>query len=327
MRKLTTYSNRYSIQHWLNSYVHAWDQLLHGLTREFSHPFTQDTPASQHPTAARTRPRPGQILRPLPNSRPYPNPRPRLKPERKPPLTISPLFPRRDWPDRYGVREREVVLTFDDGPNLDQTPKILDILARHNIKAVFFVVGYLLTVDDYYAIAKRTVEEGHIIGNHSYTHADLTTLSDASIRWELNRTQELIGELGHEMRPFRPPYGRVSQRVLDIAAAEGYNTVMWTVDTRDWALRDDGAWIQSTLQEMMPMEHSLLVLHDSKESTADSLERFITTLEATRNTRFVSLFEEDEEEGAEELAEENLIENESDEDQTMAVDDGVKIVQ
>jgi len=251
-----------------------------------------------------------------------------LKPERTPPLAISPLFPPRHWPDYYGILEREVVLTFDDGPHLAQTPKILDILARHNIKAVFFVVGSLLTLDHYYAVVERAAEEGHIIGNHTYSHANLTTLSDDSIRWELNRTQELIGELGHEMRPFRPPYGQISQRVLDIAAAEGYNTVMWTVDTRDWALRDNGAWISSTLREVMPMEHSLLVLHDSKESTADSLERFIIKLEATRNTRFVSLFEEEEVDLEElpepqlaeiELAEIEVAENESSEDSLMSV--------
>lgn len=96
----------------------------------------------------------------------------------------------------YGTLEggREVLLTFDDGPSTTWTPKLLDLLAKENIKGVFFVLGERVAAKGGEDIVRRAFKEGHRIGSHSYSHPDLTKLSEAAVRKELVDTEKLIGE-------------------------------------------------------------------------------------------------------------------------------------
>lgn len=127
-----------------------------------------------------------------------------------------------------------VALTFDDGPDNVYTPAILDILRKHQIKATFFVVGK--QTSQYGSVLKRIVQEGHAVGNHSYSHSDLTKMSDADIQEEVLETDMRIREaVGFTPRLFRAPYGAVDDRIKSGLEASGRNIIGWTVDTRDWA--------------------------------------------------------------------------------------------
>ncbi len=133
-----------------------------------------------------------------------------------------------------------VAITFDDGPDPDWTPAILDILKARGVKAAFFVVGR--EAERYPEIVRRIVAEGHEIGNHSYTHANLAELPEALVRLELNSNQRLIESLtGRTTTLFRPPYNADSRptnldELAPIAIAEslGYLTVLENIDPKDW---------------------------------------------------------------------------------------------
>lgn len=120
---------------------------------------------------------------------------------------------------------RLVALTFDDGPDPAFTPRVLDVLARHGAPATFFVVG--ANVDRHRALARRIVEAGHTLGNHTYGHAPLTTLGDDEVRDQLVRGRAAIADLEHGPRLARPPSGFTSRRVARIAHALGEREVFW----------------------------------------------------------------------------------------------------
>lgn len=122
-----------------------------------------------------------------------------------------------------------IVLTFDDGPSASQTPKLLQILAKHNIKAVFFVLGTNLK-NTSIEVMRSAYNQGHQIGNHSFSHSHLPKLSDREINEELGQTDALIGECSGSKKYFRPPYGDIDGRVRSIVAKLGFNIVMWDVE-------------------------------------------------------------------------------------------------
>ncbi|MFH1452777.1 MAG: polysaccharide deacetylase family protein [Armatimonadota bacterium] len=135
--------------------------------------------------------------------------------------------------DRFG---KNIALTFDDGPNPDNTPKILDILKDYNIKAVFFVVGEMAERNP--RLTRRIVNEGHILGNHTYSHPDMDKVTREELEEELIKTQKAVNKaLGYEykMTKFRPPGGRYNEVVLNAAESSGLTEiVLWTVNSFDW---------------------------------------------------------------------------------------------
>ncbi|NNC87792.1 MAG: polysaccharide deacetylase family protein [Akkermansiaceae bacterium] len=135
---------------------------------------------------------------------------------------------------RGAVTHPYIAMTFDDGPHPRNTPRLLDMLRQRNIKATFYVIGE--NVERYPSIARRIVAEGHEIGNHTWTHANLTKLSDASVRKEMTRTRSIIvSTTGVKPRTMRPPYGALLTRQRQMIYNEfGYPTIMWSVDPRDW---------------------------------------------------------------------------------------------
>lgn len=132
------------------------------------------------------------------------------------------------------TEEKVIALTFDDGPHPRYTDKILDILKEYGVKATFFTVGENAAL--YPEQIKRIAAEGHEIGNHTYTHADLKRIDRKTLMRELGETERIIEELtGKSPTVFRPPEGRCNETVVACANEKGYTTVLWTVDPRDWA--------------------------------------------------------------------------------------------
>jgi peptidoglycan-N-acetylglucosamine deacetylase len=128
---------------------------------------------------------------------------------------------------------RKLAITFDDGPNPAITPKLLDLLDRHNARATFFLIGRFVRACP--KLVRETVERGHTLGNHTETHPNLFWCSADQIRNELRQCQEAISEiLGVSPRWFRPPYGFRNPWVVSTAAELGMKTVMWTLIPGDW---------------------------------------------------------------------------------------------
>ncbi|GAB6928637.1 hypothetical protein JCM10914A_26200 [Paenibacillus sp. JCM 10914] len=129
--------------------------------------------------------------------------------------------------------KREVALTFDDAPDETFTPQILDALKREGVKATFYVVGN--RIEAYPHIFKRIVQEGHVIGNHSYNHANLPKLSDAEFRDQVITTDLLISQFtGKIPNIIRPPYGNISEEQIKWLASQNKKVINWNVDSLDW---------------------------------------------------------------------------------------------
>ncbi|MFE9680025.1 polysaccharide deacetylase family protein [Streptomyces sp. NPDC006285] len=134
---------------------------------------------------------------------------------------------------RMSGRGRSMVLTFDDGPDPRYTPDILRVLETHDVRAMFFVCGEMAA--DNKDMLRRMSDEGHVVGNHTWSHPLLTRLSRSAIRSQMERTSEVIDEAYGE-RPgwFRAPYGAWNRATFQIGAELGMEPLAWTVDTLDW---------------------------------------------------------------------------------------------
>ncbi|MFG2576788.1 polysaccharide deacetylase family protein [Streptomyces sp. NPDC048481] len=130
-------------------------------------------------------------------------------------------------------RGRTMVLTFDDGPDPRYTPQILDTLAEYDVRATFFVCGEMAA--DNQDLLARMADEGHVVGNHTWSHPLLTRLTRRQIHSEMSRTSDVI-ETGYGERPrwFRAPYGAWNRAAFQLGAEMGMEPLAWTVDTLDW---------------------------------------------------------------------------------------------
>lgn len=134
---------------------------------------------------------------------------------------------------RMSGRGRTMVLSFDDGPDPRYTTPILDILARYEVRAMFFVCGEMAAENR--DLLARMADEGHVVGNHTWSHPLLTRLSRRRIRSEMERTCDIIDK-AHGERPawFRAPYGAWNRAAFQLGAELGMEPLAWTVDTLDW---------------------------------------------------------------------------------------------
>ncbi|MEU9391107.1 polysaccharide deacetylase family protein [Streptomyces sp. NPDC048324] len=134
---------------------------------------------------------------------------------------------------RISGHGRTMVLTFDDGPDPRYTPHILDTLAEHDVRAMFFVCGE--QADWNRDLLARMADEGHVVGNHTWSHPLLTRMTRRQIRSEMQRTSKVIEDAYGE-RPlwFRAPYGAWNRSVFQIEAELGMEPMAWTIDTEDW---------------------------------------------------------------------------------------------
>ena len=131
------------------------------------------------------------------------------------------------------TRPGELALTFDDGPNPVWTPKLLDALASHNVRATFFLLGSFAQAQR--DLVRRIAAGGHLIGNHSWSHPDLSRTSAQRVRQELARTSETLEQIiGAPVHYFRPPFGARRPTVFRIARELGLKPVLWNAMTNDW---------------------------------------------------------------------------------------------
>ena len=184
-----------------------------------------------------------------------------------------------DYDAFYQVREdldtdkQLVALTFDDGPVPGTTEHILDTLAEHDVKATFFVLGSM--VEAYPEIAKRIVDDGHEIANHSYNHPQLTTLSEENLQYQIGYTQELIQDAtGTWAMLFRPPYGDTNQFVRDTA---GIQEVLWNIDTLDWQSRNTNLIYNNVMTNVG--DGSVILMHDIVDATPQAVVNLMNNLD------------------------------------------------
>jgi len=177
---------------------------------------------------------------------------------------------------------RDVTLTFDNGPEPDVTPGVLDVLARAEVPASFFVLGHKIADPARRRLAERAAAEGHWIANHTYSHdTPLGNLPGRDVpEAEIGRTQALIGDLAHPDRLFRPFGGGgalgphlLSRPVADYLIEGGYTCVLWNAIPRDWA--DPDGWVETAMAQLAALDHALIVVHDLPTGAMAHLERFI----------------------------------------------------
>jgi len=183
---------------------------------------------------------------------------------------------------------KEVILTFDDGPHLDYTPVILDVLRDHKINAVFFVLGERMQTGGAREVIQRASAEGHLIGNHGFSHVDMTKLSPDQIRSEILRTRELIAEFEPRHPLFRPPYGALNSDIVNVVAELGYEMVLWNVDPQDWnSDRKPTAWVDAAVDQMRGRRKSICICHDIQRTTVESLNLLVRRVKGIPRFQFV----------------------------------------
>lgn len=176
----------------------------------------------------------------------------------------------------------DLTLTFDNGPEPDVTPAVLDVLARRGIKATFFVIGEKLARPEGRILAGRAHADGHWIGNHSWSHSvPLGQRHEPDIaEQEIGSTQKVIGNLAHAHRYFRPfgGGGNLDGRLLNPAVVEflqagRYSCVLWNSIPRDWD--DPEGWVARALAQCRAQPWTLMVLHDLPTGAMRHLDRFL----------------------------------------------------
>ena len=187
---------------------------------------------------------------------------------------------------RISTSQPYVAITFDDGPHPRNTPRLLDILRARNVKATFYVIGK--NVDMYPEITHRIVAEGHEIGNHTYTHSNLTKLSQQAVRSELDKTNAAIAR-ATKVRPrtMRPPYGALyqSQRAW-IHGEYGFPTVLWSVDPRDWQRPGPSVVTSRIVSATNP--GAIILAHDLHAPTVSAMPATLDQL-LRRGYKFVTV--------------------------------------
>lgn len=181
----------------------------------------------------------------------------------------------------------QIALTFDDGPHRTNTPRLLDLAAAHDAHLTFFAVGN--RVEPLRQIVARQVAEGHQVGNHSWSHRNFGALDDAAVRHEISATQGAISACGATATAFRPPYGVITPRQRSLIESEFALSVdLWTVDSRDWQVRDADE-IRETLLAHAQRD-AVVLAHDIHSATIDAMAVVLPELSAC-GFKFVTLAE------------------------------------
>lgn len=169
--------------------------------------------------------------------------------------------------------EKYLALTFDDGPHPVHTPVLLDGLKQRGVPATFFLMGSCIPGNE--ALVKRMQEEGHLIGNHSYNHVRLTKAGPGAVCEALDRTGRLIEDItGFRPQYMRPPYGDWNE---ELECQTGMTTVLWSVDSLDWKLRNQKRIVKKVLKEAG--DGDIILMHDIFDTSVSAALEFIDILQ------------------------------------------------
>lgn len=196
---------------------------------------------------------------------------------------------------RAAAPEKQVALTFDDGPDGRYTPEVLAVLREYDVPATFFLLGQ--NAARHPELVRRLAQEGHQLGNHTYHHMDLLKASRAEVDAEMDRTSELIRQAaGVSPTVFRPPHGFRDAAVVRAAAKRGMRVVDWSVMSWDWEPVSADSIVARTLEQVRP--GAIILLHDGeglndkadRTQTVAALRRIIPALRE-QGYRFVTVEE------------------------------------
>lgn len=212
-------------------------------------------------------------------------PWPRLNPEG----SLAKAWRIADGPHRRpGDKRRVVTLTFDDGPFPETTPRVLDLLAKHDVKATFFVIGRYLDGDSERAAAsrevlKKTAAAGHLIGNHTHDHSLLTNITHTQVLDQIDRGASSIERvIGNKPLLIRPPYGQLDDFGQDAVRDRGLDILLWNIEAKDMERDDTNAMYRELVHQLAVKEGGVVLLHDIRWSSIRLLERLLDYLDAKR---------------------------------------------
>ena len=173
-------------------------------------------------------------------------------------------------------QKRQVVLTFDDGPT-ELTPLFLDLLNRYEVKAIFFCIGRQIA--QYPQIVQRIKEEGHLIGNHTYSHIPQNCFaSTAVMTQEIQQTDALLAQLGIVTPYFRPPYGVTNPHIASAARRTGKRVIGWDIRSLDTVIKDETRLWSRVVSKLT--HGNIILMHDTSERTLHVLEQLLKYLKA-----------------------------------------------
>jgi peptidoglycan/xylan/chitin deacetylase (PgdA/CDA1 family) len=172
----------------------------------------------------------------------------------------------------------KIALTFDDGPHPRYTPRILDVLDEYNIKATFFVVG--INAENYPDTIENVIKKGHEIGNHTFTHPQVSSLDPETLKDEVERCESTIyGLTDRKTKLFRPPEGMIDSDVKKVLGKLDYKVILWDIDTKDWAHTPPKKIAENVISNISSGD--IILMHDYisyNSPTLEALELFIPVL-------------------------------------------------
>ncbi len=199
-----------------------------------------------------------------------------LVPQLRGPLIVSVTSRGRLVPI-YSVKTsaKQLAISFDATWGTELTDEILDVLASHDISTTFFLAGYWVDKHPDYVV--KIAAAGHEIGNHSYSHPHMNTLSDQGIAYELQKNADMIRDLtGQRTTLFRPPFGEYNNLVIQTASALGYHTIQWSVDSLDWKNLTSNQIYDRVMDQVKP--GSIVLFHNAAPGTPGAISRLIPDL-------------------------------------------------
>lgn len=189
------------------------------------------------------------------------------------------------------TKEKNIYITFDNGYEQGYTESILAILKKHDVPATFFVTGHYVASEP--KLVQQMVEDGHIIGNHSYSHPDFTKMNKQAIKKELDRLESEVAKVTNQKETVyvRPPRGTFNENTLKWMDELGYIHVFWSVAFKDWEVNRQQGW-KYAYNQIMKQAHpgAIVLLHTVSEDNASALEKAIVDLK-DRGYKFKSLDE------------------------------------
>ncbi|WP_125152971.1 polysaccharide deacetylase family protein [Clostridium rectalis] len=185
------------------------------------------------------------------------------------------------------TKNKVVALTFDDGPDLNITTKILEELNRLKVKANFFFIGE--NICKYPSVVKDTYDSGHLVLSHGYNHIEFNKNSQNTIKINIEKNEEIIHKIiGKKPAIIRPPYGAIDNKVVKVGKDTKNKFVLWSIDTLDWSQRDKENILNNIMKNLRPGDIILMHSNQDKINTLEAIPNIINSVRS-KGFKFVTL--------------------------------------